>query len=111
MKVSDRICVLQLQLKTNSEGKDTLYKKEPISDTPIKISKLTTKEKYKVEKVSDTKLKFKKVNSKVKHIINSIDAYAPTSERAKKLTGEIKKMYNDLKSYAEKWIRYQYLAL
>ena len=46
-KVFDRICVHQLQLKTNSEGKDAHYKSEPISDTQIKISKSTTKEKYK----------------------------------------------------------------
>ena len=45
-KVSDRICVLQLQLKTNSEGKDALYKSEPIRHTQIKISKSTSKEKY-----------------------------------------------------------------
>ena len=51
------------------------------------------------------------MNPKVKHIISIINVYAPTSERAKKFPGEIKKMYNDLKSYAEKWIRYQYVAL
>ena len=50
------------------------------------------------------------MNPKVKHI-NIIDVYAPTSERAKKFPGEIKTMYNDQKGYAEKWIRYQYLAL
>ena len=67
LEVSDQIRVLQLQLKTNSEGKDALYQSEPISDTWIKISKLTTKEKYKVEKVSDMKLKIEEVNPKAKH--------------------------------------------
>ena len=45
-KVSDRIWVIQFQLKTNLEGKDVLYESEPISDTWIKISKLITKDKY-----------------------------------------------------------------
>ena len=95
-KVSNQICFLQLQLKTNSEGKDALYKSEPISNTRIKISRLTTKENYKIEKVSDTKLNIEKVNPKAKHIINIINAYAPTSERAKKFPGVVQKMYNSL---------------
>ena len=89
------ICVLQLQLKISSEGKDVLYKSESISGMRIKISKLTTKEKYKVEKVNDAKLKIEKANSKGKHI-NIINVYVPTSERAKKFPGEIQKMYNNL---------------
>ena len=95
-KVSDRICVLQLQLKTNSAGKDALYKSEPINDTRIKLSKLTTKENYKVEKVSDMKLNFEKMNPKAKHITNMISVYGPISETAKKFPGVIQKMYNDL---------------
>lgn len=63
----------------NSKGKEALYKSEPISDTWIKISKLTTKTKYKVEKVSDTKFKFEKVNTKA-NIINIITIYASTSK-------------------------------
>ena len=94
--VSDGIYVLQLQLKTNLAGKDALYKSEPINDTRVKISKLTTNENYKVEKVSDTKLNFEKVNPKAKHIINMINVYGPISERAKKFPGVIQKMYNDL---------------
>ena len=95
-KVSDRICVLLLQLKTNLAGKDALYKSEPINDTRIKISELTTKENYKVEKVSDTKLNFEKVNPKAKHIISMINVYGPISERAKKFPGVIQKVYNDI---------------
>ena len=73
-------------------SKDALYKSEPISETWIKISKLTTKEKCKVENVSDTKLKIEKVNLKAKHIINIINFYAPNLERAKKFPGEIQKI-------------------
>ena len=46
LEVSDRIRVIQFQLKTNLEGKDVLYESEPISDTWIKTSKLITKDKY-----------------------------------------------------------------
>ena len=45
-KVSNWICVFQLQLKANSEGKDVLYKSKPISDMQNK----TSKGKYAVEK-------------------------------------------------------------
>ena len=36
------------------------------------------------------------MNPKTKHIINIINVYAPTSERAKKIPGDIQKIYNDL---------------
>ena len=84
LKVSDRICVFKLQLKVSSEVKDGLYQSQPISDTPIKISKLTTK-----------KWTFEKVNPKARHIINIINLYAPTSKRVKQFPDEIQNMYND----------------
>ena len=65
--------------KPTQKEKGSLYKTKPISNTWIKISKLTTKTKYKVEKVSDTKFKFEKVNTKA-NIINIITIYASTSK-------------------------------
>ena len=78
--------------KANSEGIEALYKSEPISDTQIKISTLTSKEKYKVEKVSDTKSKFEKVNPKPKHI----NVISVCTNLGKSFPGEIQKMFNEL---------------
>ena len=78
--------------KANSEGIEALYKSEPISDTQIKISPLTSKEKHKVQKVSDTKSKFEKVTPKAKHI-NVINICA---NLRKSFPGEVQKMFNEL---------------
>ena len=66
------------------------YKSELISDTHLKLSKIPTDtERYKVERVGDVKLKFEKVNPG--HVINIINVYAPTNERAKKYPREMQK--------------------
>ena len=66
LKVSDRICVLQLRSK------------EPI---------------YEMKERTDTKITLK---SNQRYLINIINVYAPTSERLKKHENELNKMYRDI---------------
>ena len=72
---SDRICVLQLSGNPDTCADRTQYEWKPTGKCTIKISK---------------------IKMKPKNIINIINVYAPTSDRAKKCPNEIKKLYKNL---------------
>ena len=72
---SDRICVLQLSANPDTCADRPQYECKPTEKCRIKISK---------------------IKMKPKNIINIINVYAPTSDRAKKCPNEIKKLYKNL---------------
>ena len=72
---SDRICVLQL-----SGNPDTC------DDGP----------QYEFKPTRNCKIKINKIKMKSKNIINIINVYALTSDRAKNYTNELKKLYKNL---------------
>ena len=75
---SDRICVLQLS--GNPDTPDTC------ADGP----------QYKYKPTGNCRIKISKIKMKPKNIINIINAYAPTSDWAKKYPKELKKLYKNL---------------
>ena len=72
---SDRICVLQLSRNPDTGVDGLQYECKPTGKCRIKISK---------------------IEMKPNNIINIINVYAPTSDRAKKCPNEIKKLYKNL---------------
>ena len=72
---SDRICVLQLSENPVTCADGPQYECKPTGKCRIKISK---------------------IKMKPKNIINIINVYAPTSDRAKKCPNELKKLFKKL---------------
>ena len=93
-KVSDRICVLQVN--TGTEIKKEYEVKETSSDGMRVIVQKTAGTRYHVKETSKDKMKTKVIGEKKRKIITIICVYAPTTDRVKKNPHELTKLYKQL---------------